>query len=137
MRREQPTVVVCVKWAELRAEIDPLHGTVRSVNHGHGISEADLAAVETALRVAEQWSGRVDLIDRNRRLVIEIQSERYHSSLSDREADARRRAQLARDGFVVVELTDLEVWGHGERVRAKVRDALRGTPSVLLSVTDP
>ncbi|MHB1139220.1 MAG: adenine nucleotide alpha hydrolase family protein, partial [Microthrixaceae bacterium] len=61
---EQPTpqVVACVKWAELRAEVDPLHGTVRGVNHGHGLSESDLAAVEVALRVAEQWAGRVTVV---------------------------------------------------------------------------
>ncbi|MGB3409978.1 MAG: mycofactocin-associated electron transfer flavoprotein beta subunit [Microthrixaceae bacterium] len=51
------SIAVCVKWAVLHAEIDPIRGTVRSFNHDAGFSDADLAAVETALRLAEEWTG--------------------------------------------------------------------------------
>lgn len=49
-------VAVCVKWAALHVEVDPLRGTVNAVNHNSGFSEADRAAVETALRLAEEWT---------------------------------------------------------------------------------
>jgi electron transfer flavoprotein beta subunit len=50
-------IAACVKWTDLRPEIDPLHGTVVSTGRGNGFSEADLAAVEVALRLAEAWGG--------------------------------------------------------------------------------
>ncbi|MGB6057532.1 MAG: mycofactocin-associated electron transfer flavoprotein beta subunit, partial [Microthrixaceae bacterium] len=49
-------IAVCVKWATLHAEVDPIRGTVQTFNHDAGFSEADLAAVETALRLAEAWT---------------------------------------------------------------------------------
>ena len=49
-------IAVCVKWTDLRPEIDPLHGTVETRSHGSGISESDLAAVEVALGTASIWS---------------------------------------------------------------------------------
>ncbi|MEX0766882.1 MAG: mycofactocin-associated electron transfer flavoprotein beta subunit [Microthrixaceae bacterium] len=49
-------IVACVKWAELRPEIDPLHGTIEDRPRSFGISNSDYAAVETALRVADAWS---------------------------------------------------------------------------------
>lgn len=53
---EHGPIAVCVKWATLHAEVDPIRGTVQSFNHDAGFSEADLAAVETALRLAEDWT---------------------------------------------------------------------------------
>lgn len=58
----------------------------------------------------ERWSGRVDFRAVDLPLVVECQSERYHASLCDRADDARRRARLEADGFVVVEVWDVEVW---------------------------
>ena len=55
-------IVACVKWAALRTEVDLLHGTVHTSNHGHGISESDRAAVELALRLGEAWSAAVDVV---------------------------------------------------------------------------
>jgi len=48
-------VAACVKWADLRPDIDPLAGTVEAQPHGAGFSEADLAAVEVALSTAAAW----------------------------------------------------------------------------------
>jgi len=73
----------------------------------------------------EQWSGRVDLRDRWLPLVIEIQSEKYHSALLDRLVDAARRDQLERDGFVVVEITDDELWTAPEVARDRVAATVR------------
>lgn len=58
----------------------------------------------------ETWTGRVDLRAEDVALIVEVQSERYHAALVDRDADARRIRQLEEDGFVVVEVTDTEVW---------------------------
>ena len=49
-------VVACVKWAELRPEIDPLHGSVGDQPRGSGISNSDLAAIESALVISQAWS---------------------------------------------------------------------------------
>jgi len=73
----------------------------------------------------ERWSGRVDFRAEDLPLVVEVQSERYHSSLSDREADARRTAALEADGFVVLEVTDTAVWQDGRGVADKIRAARR------------
>jgi hypothetical protein len=58
----------------------------------------------------ERWTGRVDRRADDMPLIIEIQSETYHTSLVDAAADAGRVAQLRADGFEVVEVTDTMVW---------------------------
>lgn len=57
-------------------------------------------------------------------LVVEVQSERYHSALLDRAADARRVAQLEVEGFIVVEVSDTMLWQHPAEAAALVRAAL-------------
>lgn len=67
---------------------------------------------------SEAWTGRVDGLVVGTRVVIEIQSWRYHGALVDREADALRIKHLEADGFTVVEVTDDHVWSDpGEVVR--------------------
>jgi electron transfer flavoprotein beta subunit len=51
------TVAACVKWVDLRPDVDPVHGTVAPSAHGWGFSPADRAAVEVALRLAATWGG--------------------------------------------------------------------------------
>jgi len=59
-------VAACVKWVDLRPEVDRVHGTVRSVGGpggaGWGISEADRAAVEVALQLGAVWSAPVAVV---------------------------------------------------------------------------
>jgi very-short-patch-repair endonuclease len=69
------------------------------------------------------WTGRVDFVATGLPLVVEIQSERYHTALVDRAADAARREQLRADGFEVVEVWDHEVWHEPAEVRARVGEA--------------
>jgi very-short-patch-repair endonuclease len=73
----------------------------------------------------EDWSGRVDLRHPDLPLIVEVQSERYHSSLLDQHADAERRKQLEVDGFVVVEITDDEVFRRPWQAVARVRAGLK------------
>jgi electron transfer flavoprotein beta subunit len=54
-----PLVVACLRVCDLRPEVDPLTGSIRRDVWGLGLSAADAAALEHALRIAEAWSGRV------------------------------------------------------------------------------
>jgi len=69
----------------------------------------------------EAFTGRVDFLDRALPLVVEVQSERFHTALTDRAKDAARRAALEAQGFVVVEVWDFEIfhtpWVVVERVK--------------------
>jgi very-short-patch-repair endonuclease len=70
----------------------------------------------------EEWSGRVDFLDRECPLVIEILSERYHTALLDRQADEARRARHERMGLTVIEVWDHEIFYTPWLVVEKVRD---------------
>ena len=48
----------------------------------------------------------------------------YHSSLTDREADARRRMRLEAAGYEVVEVWDNEIWHQRTLVAERVRKAI-------------
>ncbi len=54
-----PLVVACVRYADLRPEVDALTGAITRDVHRAGLSAADEAAVEHGLRIAEAWSGAV------------------------------------------------------------------------------
>ncbi|HVN50024.1 MAG TPA: DUF559 domain-containing protein [Acidimicrobiales bacterium] len=59
---------------------------------------------------ADDWIGRIDLVDRDLHVVVEVQSQRFHSSVLDRRHDAERRECLQAAGWVVVEVWDHDVW---------------------------
>ena len=73
----------------------------------------------------ELWVGRVDFRHPTLPLIVEIQSEMYHSALLDRDADRRRREALEAAGFVVVELTDEQVWSRPWEIGPTLLDAVR------------
>jgi electron transfer flavoprotein beta subunit len=52
-------LVACLKWVDLRPEIDPLTGAVADDPRFFGLSSADRAALEWALRLGEAWSAPV------------------------------------------------------------------------------
>lgn len=58
----------------------------------------------------DDWIGRVDFVHRARKVVIEVQSERFHAALSSRRDDAVRFERLRSAGFSVVEVWEDEVW---------------------------
>ncbi len=70
---------------------------------------------------ADHWCGRVDFLDRERGIVLEVDSEKFHASLVDRESDVARDRRLEEAGFVVGRVTDLQVWHHPDEVVAAVR----------------
>lgn len=67
------------------------------------------------------WSGRVDFFDPECGLVVEVDSERYHRALGDVEADGRRAVRLEAAGFVVVRVTDTQVFHRPGEVVEVVR----------------
>src|SRR5262245_35008176 len=72
----------------------------------------------------DQWCGRVDFHSVQWPLVIEVQSERYHTALSDELHDAARRNRLEDAGLVVVEVWDTQIWHARDEVVCKVRDGI-------------
>jgi very-short-patch-repair endonuclease len=79
-----------------------------------------------------RWIGRVDFKDPDLPLIIEVQSERFHTSLIDRQLDAERIARLRAAGFIVVELTDTEVWLKRSVVVEKIRAGRRAAALLML-----
>lgn len=52
-------IAVCLKWVERRPDVDPLTGATHTDHRTSGASDADLAALEHALRLAEMWGDDV------------------------------------------------------------------------------
>jgi very-short-patch-repair endonuclease len=71
----------------------------------------------------DRWVGRVDFRDAELPLIVEVQSERYHSALTDRADDAVRLARLRAAGFLVIEVSEDEVWHQPHDVVRRVGDA--------------
>jgi hypothetical protein len=97
--------------------------------------EAEFLAVvvEAGLEIPEcqvnlggsvSWVGRVDFYYPRRRLVVEIDSDRHHTSKLDRESDARRDAALRAAGFRVLRITEHELRLRPWEVVTNVRNAL-------------
>ncbi|CAN5828828.1 hypothetical protein BH23ACT5_BH23ACT5_17120 [soil metagenome] len=69
------------------------------------------------------WIGRVDYCDCEVPLIVEIHSERYHTSWAQRRADAARVDQLETAGYTVVIVWDHEIWHSPDSVLERVRKA--------------
>ncbi|HKZ20949.1 MAG TPA: DUF559 domain-containing protein [Acidimicrobiia bacterium] len=80
----------------------------------------------------EEWTGRVDFLAEDCPLIVEILSERYHTSLTDREVDEARRHRHSEMGYMVVEVWDHEIfstpWLVIERIRRARVALLRRSP---------
>ena len=64
----------------------------------------------------EAWVGRVDFLYPERKLVVEIDSDLYHRSLLDREADARRDEAMRVAGYQVLRIDEHQLWHRAEEV---------------------
>ncbi len=56
---DRGAVVACLRVADLHPSVDPLTGAVRTEEAGLGLSAADAAALEHALRAGERWDAPV------------------------------------------------------------------------------
>lgn len=72
----------------------------------------------------EAWAARVDFVHDRSRTIVEVQSERYHTALTDVEADRVRHARLRDQGYAVVEVWDNELFQASEAVVERVRAAV-------------
>lgn len=52
-------ILVLLRWADLRPEVDPISGVTSRDVRSAGFSAADEAALELALRIAPEWSATV------------------------------------------------------------------------------
>lgn len=75
---------------------------------------------------AEAWIGRVDFVDRRRRVAYEVDSDLHHTSKLDREADARRDAALRAAGYTVLRISEHDLRDRPGTVVAAVRALLAG-----------
>jgi very-short-patch-repair endonuclease len=80
------------------------------------------------------WLGRVDFRHCELPVVVFVDSERYHSALIDVRRDEEQRAALDAAGFVVVRVTDVDVWNRGPEVIAKLRGACERARAAELAV---
>jgi very-short-patch-repair endonuclease len=71
----------------------------------------------------DRWVGRVDFRDAHLPLVVEVQSETFHSALTDKVHDEIRSSALRAAGFEVVEVTEEQVWHRPHEVVRAVRAA--------------
>jgi very-short-patch-repair endonuclease len=72
-----------------------------------------------------RWCGRVDFLSTTLPLIVEVQSERYHTALTDAAHDAIRRQRLEDAGLVVVEVWDTRLWHARHEVVAAIREGIR------------
>lgn len=73
----------------------------------------------------DDWIGRVDLLVVGTRLIVEVDSNRFHTSKLDRDRDAERDTSLRAAGYDLVRVTEEEAWYRPSDVTRKVRLALR------------
>ncbi len=64
----------------------------------------------------DSWEARVDFFEEALKLVIEIDSDRFHTALVDVAADAHRQQLLTNAGFWVVRFTEHQIWYESKEV---------------------
>lgn len=91
------------------------------------IRQAGLPVPQLQVDVGDDaWIGRVDFRwDTNPPVILEVDSDVFHTSLLDREADAARDARLRAAGHVVGRVTEQQVWHRPREVVAVVNALLR------------
>lgn len=67
------------------------------------------------------WWGRVDAADHEARLIVEIDGDRWHASLSDQRTDEHRRHRAEGMGYRVLRFTEHDVWHKARWVATEVR----------------
>jgi hypothetical protein len=73
-----------------------------------------------------RWIGRVDFFDREAKLVVEVQSEVHHTSITDEADDLERRAALITAGWRFIEVDEFEVWHRPDAIQQRLRAARSG-----------
>jgi very-short-patch-repair endonuclease len=86
------------------------------------LRDHDLPAMRRQVDLGgREWLGRVDFLALDCPLVVFVDGEHWHSSVLDKAADARQQAELEAAGFVVVRVTEFEVWHDVPSAVARIR----------------
>jgi electron transfer flavoprotein beta subunit len=103
-REQGPLVVACLRVTDLRPAVDPLTGSVQHDPWSIGLSPADQAALEHALRICEIWSSPLvavaagpATIEPVLREVAALGASVLRVAPSDQVADDRNEHELAED----------------------------------------
>jgi very-short-patch-repair endonuclease len=93
----------------------------------HILWNADLRQFERQIDVGDDdgWIGRVDFLERQTSTILQADGDRWHAQLVDRLADATQTARLERAGFVVVRVTEAQVWMRPHEVARAAHRARR------------
>ena len=86
----------------------------------------------------EVWIGRVDFqVERSNR-IVEVLSDRYHGSPSDRIRDEVRFRGLVDAGFELLIIWEHEIWSDPEAVRGQIHTFSRGVvdPEAFISAPE-
>ncbi|HWJ96756.1 MAG TPA: DUF559 domain-containing protein [Acidimicrobiales bacterium] len=73
----------------------------------------------------DDWIGRVDCVWRDAKLIVELDSERYHGSKSARDADRKRDNRLMATGWRVLRITWDDLKLRPQETVAQIKAALR------------
>lgn len=98
-----------------------LEALARAVILAAGLPEPEW---EVDLHDAQGWIGRVDGLFRAGRLVLELDSRRWHGQDVDRAHDARRDRRLEALGYVVLRITWADLVDRPDSVVAQIRALL-------------
>ena len=74
---------------------------------------------------ADGWVGRVELVYREAKVLIEVDSRLHHTALDDYEGDRARDNRLVPEGFRVLRFTSDQITNHPDVIVATLRRALR------------
>lgn len=74
------------------------------------------------------WLARVDFISTTHKLIIEVDSELHHASLSDKARDRERRERLQKAGFMVRVVTEKDLFGPTHLLIKKLRRWISEAP---------
>ncbi len=74
---------------------------------------------------SDHWIGRIDFVDPELPVIVQVDSSLYHGSQLDQEIDAAQTVDLEGAGFEVVRVSDFEVWYEADDMIAAVRAARR------------
>jgi hypothetical protein len=83
------------------------------------------------------WIGRVDFRAVDLPVILEVQSERFHTSLIDQQLDGRRLTRLRAAGFVVAVIVEPDVWHRPDRLITQAREALATASAARSSLSRP
>lgn len=74
---------------------------------------------------ASSWIGRVDFVHPRLRLIVEVDSAKYHSTITDRADDDARQAELSSSGWTVLRVREHDIWHNPASVITAVRASRR------------